>query len=464
VPVAGCALAAALLAGSIRPGTQLGLGAVLVAGVVWVAAALALRSRGAYGIEQRLLLALALLLAAAPLLRDADWVIVPDLGAAFCLAAAAAPPARTWAALRRAVGRALAGLAAAWPALVAPLAPVIARGRSRAAVSVLRGMALGAVLLAIFGALFVSADAAFAEVVNRALVPDWSFGAFPARLAAFALAGGVGGALALNASTPATVAGARHAAGRLRPAEWVTALALLDALFAAFVAVQIAVLFGGHDHVLRTAGLTYAEYARQGFGEMIVAASLTLAVAALALRHTAREGLRQERLLHVLLGLLFAFTLVVLASALRRLGLYEDAFGFTRTRLLAHGAILWLGALLLLVSGCALIGRPERLPGAAVLMTGGALALFTALNPEGIIAARNVDRFAATGRLDTAYLSQLSADAVPALTGLPAGVRGCVLGARGPIAGAGDGWAAANLSRARARKLLRRTPATPCTR
>jgi hypothetical protein len=224
------------------------------------------------------------------------------------------------------------------------------------------------------------------------------------------------------------------------------------------------VLFGGHDHVLRTAGLTYAEYARQGFAEMIVAAALTLGVAALAVRHAAREGLRQERLLQALLGLLFALTLVVLASALRRLGLYEDAFGFTRTRLLAHGAILWLGALLLLVSGCALLGRPERLPGAAVLMTAAALALFTALNPEGIIAARNVDRFAAIGRLDTAYLSHLSADAVPALTRLPAGVRGCVLGARGPVAGAGDGWAAANFARAGARKLLRQTPASPCTR
>ena len=49
------------------------------------------------------------------------------------------------------------------------------------------------------------------------------------------------------------------------------------ALFAAFVALQIAALYGGHDHVLRTAGLTYAEYAHEGFAQLMVAAALTLA-------------------------------------------------------------------------------------------------------------------------------------------------------------------------------------------
>ncbi len=65
---------------------------------------------------------------------------------------------------------------------------------------------------------------------------------------------------------------------RLSPWEWALPLVLLDALFLAFVAVQIFVLFGGHDHVLRTAGLTYAEYAHQGFWQLVAVAVLTLAV------------------------------------------------------------------------------------------------------------------------------------------------------------------------------------------
>jgi len=46
---------------------------------------------------------------------------------------------------------------------------------------------------------------------------------------------------------------------RLSLLEWLIPLSLLNALFAAFVIVQFAVLFGGHDHVLETAGLTYSE-------------------------------------------------------------------------------------------------------------------------------------------------------------------------------------------------------------
>ena len=55
-------------------------------------------------------------------------------------------------------------------------------------------------------------------------------------------------------------------------------LGVLDALFLAFVAVQATVLFGGHAHVLETEGLTYAEYARQGFWQLLWVSALTLLV------------------------------------------------------------------------------------------------------------------------------------------------------------------------------------------
>ena len=53
---------------------------------------------------------------------------------------------------------------------------------------------------------------------------------------------------------------------------------LVDAVFAVFVAAQAAVLFGGHDYVQRTTGLTYAEYVHQGFGQLTVATLLMFLV------------------------------------------------------------------------------------------------------------------------------------------------------------------------------------------
>ena len=48
-------------------------------------------------------------------------------------------------------------------------------------------------------------------------------------------------------------------------------LLVLDLLFLAFVALQGAYLFGGQD-TLAAGGMTYAEYARRGFFELLVAA------------------------------------------------------------------------------------------------------------------------------------------------------------------------------------------------
>ena len=261
-----------------------------------------------------------------------------------------------------------------------------------------RGAVLAAVLLAIFVPLFVTADAAFAQIVDDAFGWEVSVDRAGDRVADLP---------ARSPGSPArwcyAVDGrARRRAGGALPnlgrTEWLIALAALDALFAAFVALQLTTLFGGDEHVLRTAGLTYAEYAHQGFGQLMAAAALTLAVIALARR--------DSRALQLLLGLLCALTLVVLASALKRLGLYEEAFGFTRLRLMAHGAILWLGGLFVLVAAAGALRQAAWLPRATVALSAVAALAFVLANPDARIAEHNIDALrATTGKLDRTYLA-----------------------------------------------------------
>jgi hypothetical protein len=233
-------------------------------------------------------------------------------------------------------------------------------------------------------------------------------------------------------------------------------LGSLVALFAAFVAVQLAVLFGGHDHVLRTTGLSYADYAHEGYGQLMAAAALTLAVIAGAWRWARRPGPADERLLRALLAALCVLCLVVLASALERLRLYEQAYGFTRLRLLADANILWLGAVLALVLGVLATGRAGWLPRALVLVSAlGALA-FAVTNPDGRIAARNVERHAVTGRLDLDYLGSLSPDAVAAAAVLPPHLAACVAQPWREELARPDGVLGANAGRAAARSELAR--------
>ena len=148
---------------------------------------------------------------------------------------------------------------------------------------------------------------------------------------------------------------------------------------------------------------------------------------------------------------------MIVASALARMWLYQQAYGFTVLRLLVGACELWLGLAFVLVALAVLRldhgGPIKPMVGTAV----AALLVLAVLDPERFIADRNVDRFFETGRLDSSYLSGLSADAVPALLRLPEGPeRDCVLStiAWRNQADPDADWRQANLSRATAERLL----------
>lgn len=359
--VAGLALAAALL----LYGRPVGLGVTLVA-----AALLALTVRGPWAL-------LAAALALVPAVRAAEWVQLMALAGAFAYAALAAGG---FASVREAfavAGRALAGLLPG-PGLV--LRPLLARvdGRWRAAAPAARGVGLATLLLLPFGTLFATADAAFAHWLETAgqAIPDLG-DTLPGRALIALAVLAVAGALARVAASRVPPVPGRPLVGRT---EWAIALGALNLLFAAFVVLQLTVLFRGHEYVQQTAGLTYAQYTHRGFWQLMVVAALTLVVIGATRRWTV-----PDRLQRLLLGGLCVLTLVVLASAFRRLDLYVEAYGMTRLRVLVEWTILTLGGLFALLLA---LHRVRRLPQALAGYAGLALLAFALSNPEGRIAAR----------------------------------------------------------------------------
>jgi two-component system, OmpR family, sensor histidine kinase BaeS len=144
--------------------------------------------------------------------------------------------------------------------------------------------------------------------------------------------------------------------------------------------------------------------------------------------------------------------LVVVASALYRMHVYQEAYGFTRLRLLVDVFEGWLGLLVLGVMVAGLTLRAAWLPRAALLSGAGLLLLLAAVNPDAWIAQHNLDRYDETGKVDWTYLQGLSADAVPVLATLPHEVVDCALMGRWP---GSDDWLEWNHGRARAEALMR---------
>jgi two-component system sensor histidine kinase BaeS len=128
------------------------------------------------------------------------------------------------------------------------------------------------------------------------------------------------------------------------------------------------------------------------------------------------------------LGVLCALTLLVVASALRGMAVYQDAYGFTTLRLFVDVFEGWLGLVVLAIMVAGVLGRTVWLPRVALVTGAVALIGLAAINPDAWVAERNLDRFDATGRLDLRYLQTLSADAAPVIVDrLPDDVARCVL-------------------------------------
>ncbi|GAB7052862.1 DUF4153 domain-containing protein [Catenuloplanes indicus] len=364
--------------------------------------------------------------------------------------------------------RALAYLVVSLPAAAARAMPWLARGartlrRGRTADSprLALPILLTAALLLVFGGLFVSADAAFEELISASL-PELD-GSVPARmLVLFPVLVLLLGALAFARAAPPATADLDEPLRRpVRRTEWLLPVVALDLLFGAFVLVQAAVLFGGAEHVLATAGLTYAEYARSGFWQLLIVTGLTLAVLGVAALTAPRATGTDRVLVRVLLGALAGLTLLIVASALSRMTLYADVYGLTRLRVLVFTCEIWLGAVFVMVLAAGVRLRARWLPRAVLGTAVLALLALVAVNPDALIARHNLNE----DRIDTAYLRQLSADAVPELADAPAALRGCLLsGIAGDLGGNPDGWTDLNLARVQARRILDGQPdATRCT-
>ena len=315
---------------------------------------------------------------------------------------------------------AVAALVAARPALPTGRRPA---EQARPIIPVLRGLLIAAPILVVFVTLFASADPIFARTVEDLVGLDLDVGDVTGRLVlAAAIAWIAIGALAMTASKPPSaapaVAGLAAPAWRLGTTEAVTVLVLVNAVFAGFVALQAAYLFGGLD-TMRAIGLSYADYARRGFFELVAVAVLAVGLV-VTIDRLARA--RPARLIGSGLALM-ALTGAVLVSSAHRMRLYQEAYGWTELRLYVLATIAVLAVVLIGMVAGLLVDR-VRWIGHVAVVAGLVVGIgLNVIGPVRFITEQNVARLVdpslvpehGTEGLDELYLASLGDDAVPAL-------------------------------------------------
>jgi len=488
--VLGTGLVLGLLADALfRADGEPALNLFLWAAALGTAVVLLRRARGAPTSREAVaLLATGLVIAASLAWRDSPTLKLLTLAAtAGVFALAALDAGKAWVRHASVTRYGLAVVVAAARAgfgVLVPLADVdgaalrahsASGSRRRRVGAIVRGILIALPLLVVFGGLFMAADAVFERLVVNAFRIDLEDLASHVALTGFfgwVATGYVYGFLtgmrlpARRAHSPRdAIQDAPLRVLARRPSLGITesgvALGLLAALFAMFVVVQFRYLFGGAELVEVTPGLTYAEYARRGFFELVAVVALMVPVLLAADWLLRRERPRDERVFRAIAGVHVVLLAAVMTSALQRMRLYLEAYGLTEARFYATSFLIWLAVVLLWFVATVLRGRRDRFAFGALVSAVVVVTALHGINPDAVSARTNLARERAGKELDAAYIAYLSGDAVPvlvpALPALPTEAR-CRIAERLLRLWGGErglDWRSWNRSAARARAIVR---------
>jgi hypothetical protein len=284
--------------------------------------------------------------------------------------------------------------------------------------AVFRGLAIATPIVAVFGVLLITADAAFAGVVKNTLNFDvvQSFQHLLLGFGAFWWAGGylfdmINGPL----NMPTDTAPLEDMKPKLGIVEVGVVLGLIDLLFLSFVVVQAKYFFGGANLVELTSGMTYAEYARRGFFELVTVASLVLPILLTLDWLVEKTSAVGTLLIRSLTGIQISLLSVIMISAVQRMRLYQSEYGLTELRLYTTAFMAWLAIVCVVFMVTVLRGKRKTFAFASVMSGLAVVAGLHVINPDALIVTTNIAHAKEGTAFDVPYALKLSSDAVPPL-------------------------------------------------
>lgn len=282
--------------------------------------------------------------------------------------------------------------------------------------SVLLGVIIALPFVLLFFVVFMSADLVFAnyfkQIFNNAKFGDYIFQLVRDFVVAVFLFAS-GGTMLLRQSSVQKNESKEPGVNPFSQTVYVTFLSLLNILFFIFVIFQLAYFFGGQDYVLAQ-GLTYAEYARHGFFELLLASGMVLVIV-WAIYYLSDLKLKLTKFFTLAL---IIQTGIIIVSALHRLVIYVTVYNLSVQRWWAAFCIILIALVLFMVLIAGLKRYTYQFT-VKVVFIGILLISSSALliNSEALVARYNIDRYLSgqTNVFDPNYLETLSEDAVPEL-------------------------------------------------
>lgn len=186
-----------------------------------------------------------------------------------------------------------------------------------------------------------------------------------------------------------------------------TVLLLLDLVYILFVVVQFKYFFSG----TLNDGFTYAEYARRGFFELLFVTLINLTITTGVITFTKSVQGKLKTTIRFAISLLVLSSGVLLISAFMRMSMYEDAYGFTFTRVLVNSFMIFLMVIFAYTLVKIWLDRLSLFHFyfiASLIYYAG----MNIINLDQIVVERNIARYETTGKIDIHYLNNFSSTGI----------------------------------------------------
>lgn len=157
--------------------------------------------------------------------------------------------------------------------------------------------------------------------------------------------------------------------------------------------------------------ISYAEYAREGFFQLMFISLLNLIILLISKCNKEKEKGNYTKIMSILMVLL---TLVIIISSFFRMYMYESTYGYTLLRLLVY--ITLITEVILLIPTIIYILNPKVKIIKYYMVIMITVYVIVSLSPvDYIIARRNINRYYETNKIDIDYLKNGSTDNIPLL-------------------------------------------------
>ena len=167
----------------------------------------------------------------------------------------------------------------------------------------------------------------------------------------------------------------------------------LNIIYLIFAIIQIKAI------MVKDININYANYARQGFFQLMIISVINLIMILIAKRKDYKDNNYTNKM--CLFMIFFTFILIITSAI--RMYFYEQAYGYTFLRLAVYIA-LFTEVILLIPTILYVLNKKKHLIKTYFSIIVTIYVIINLVNIDNIIVSRNVTRYLETGKIDMAYI------------------------------------------------------------